>query len=260
MPKKNSLYDVLGVAQNATMDEVARVYRRKALQYHPDRNPNGAAMFKQIANAYSVLSDDKKRALYDATGKVLDTEVEEDDEAVRARRSAEMSERVRMFYATYAGSPEEVEDVVKRYKKCEGNFGKMVKEELLFDNGKEGEIKRLQDLVHILVKEGRLQPTDAWNTTCTQSALKKIERGMAKERQRASEVLNAAGTPRDRKTTDIRALQAIILRDQEKSWGDMLERIEEKYVKHKGVSKESKRKKQREHAVKEEPSRKKVKK
>lgn len=61
-------YRALGVAENATADEIKKAYRRLAKQYHPDANPNdptAAERFKEISEAYSVLSDEEKRKQYD---------------------------------------------------------------------------------------------------------------------------------------------------------------------------------------------------
>lgn len=65
-------YEVLGVARTATPEEIKKAYRKKALQYHPDRNPGDSeaeAKFKQAAEAYEVLSNPEKRQRYDRFGK-----------------------------------------------------------------------------------------------------------------------------------------------------------------------------------------------
>ena len=67
MAEKRDYYEVLEVPKNATADEIKKAYRKKALQYHPDRNPGdkeAEEKFKEAAEAYGVLSDEKKRARY----------------------------------------------------------------------------------------------------------------------------------------------------------------------------------------------------
>ncbi|MDI9347063.1 MAG: molecular chaperone DnaJ [Methylacidiphilales bacterium] len=64
-------YSILGVNQQATEDELKKSYRKLAMQYHPDKNPGdkkAEAKFKEINEAYTVLSDSKKRAMYDRYG------------------------------------------------------------------------------------------------------------------------------------------------------------------------------------------------
>ena len=71
MAEKRDYYEVLGVDKNATVDEIKKAYRKKAIQYHPDKNPGdkeAEEKFKEAAEAYSVLSDPDKRAKYDQFG------------------------------------------------------------------------------------------------------------------------------------------------------------------------------------------------
>src|SRR3954465_10319242 len=68
---KRDYYEVLGVTKTATDVEIKRAYRRMAVQYHPDKNPDdpeAEEKFKEAAEAYGVLSDEEKRARYDRYG------------------------------------------------------------------------------------------------------------------------------------------------------------------------------------------------
>jgi molecular chaperone DnaJ len=70
MAEKRDYYEVLGVQKNATKDQIKDSYRKLAMQYHPDRNksPEAEEKFKEISEAYAVLSDDQKRQQYDTLG------------------------------------------------------------------------------------------------------------------------------------------------------------------------------------------------
>lgn len=72
---KRDYYDVLGVQRNASQDEIKKAFRRLARQYHPDVNKDHDASdkFKEINEAYEVLSDDQKRAMYDRFGHNIPT-------------------------------------------------------------------------------------------------------------------------------------------------------------------------------------------
>ena len=71
MSKKRDFYEILGVARNASDDEIKKSYRKMAMKYHPDRNPDSKeaeGKFKEAKEAYEMLSDPQKRAAYDQYG------------------------------------------------------------------------------------------------------------------------------------------------------------------------------------------------
>ncbi|MFR1598893.1 MAG: DnaJ domain-containing protein, partial [Coprobacillus cateniformis] len=70
MADKRDYYEVLGVSKNASADEIKRAYRKMAKKYHPDVNkePGAEEKFKEVQEAYDVLSDDNKKAAYDRYG------------------------------------------------------------------------------------------------------------------------------------------------------------------------------------------------
>src|ERR1700675_2442657 len=69
--KKRDYYEVLAVKREASSEEIKRSYRKLAVKFHPDKNPDDASaeeQFKEIGEAYDVLMDEDKRAAYDRFG------------------------------------------------------------------------------------------------------------------------------------------------------------------------------------------------
>ena len=68
---KEDYYDILGISKSASAAEIKKAYRKKAIEFHPDKNPNdktAEAKFKKAAEAYEVLGNEEKRAKYDQFG------------------------------------------------------------------------------------------------------------------------------------------------------------------------------------------------
>ena len=68
---KQDYYEILGIERDSSKSEIKKAYRKLALKYHPDKNPDKKAeeKFKEISEAYAVLYDDEKRKLYDQFGR-----------------------------------------------------------------------------------------------------------------------------------------------------------------------------------------------
>ncbi len=100
---KKDYYAILGVSKGATPDEIKKAYRKKALLYHPDKNqgnPSSETRFKEVSEAYEVLSDETKRKTYDQYG-------EEGLKGFGAGGSAgfsSMEEALRTFMGAFGGS------------------------------------------------------------------------------------------------------------------------------------------------------------
>lgn len=97
-------YEVLGVAKGASQDDIKKAYRKKALQYHPDRNPGdkeAEKKFKEISEAYEVLSDDQKRSMYDRYG--ADAVHAQAGAGRGGAQYASMDEALRTFMGAFGG-------------------------------------------------------------------------------------------------------------------------------------------------------------
>jgi molecular chaperone DnaJ len=111
MATKRDYYEILGVQRNATAEQIKDAYRTLALKYHPDRNKEKDAeeKFKEISEAYAVLSDSEKRAAYDQYGHAgFDQRYSQED----IFRNANFEDIFREFGFSFGGSGSPFEDMV----------------------------------------------------------------------------------------------------------------------------------------------------
>jgi DnaJ-class molecular chaperone len=83
-------YSLLGIKRAASPEEIKRAYRQMVFRYHPDRNPGddaAAGKFKQVLDAYAVLSDGPKRAVYDAVNHPAEAEEEPEEQQAETQES-----------------------------------------------------------------------------------------------------------------------------------------------------------------------------
>src|SRR5690606_23807138 len=91
-------------------------------------------------------------------------------------RSEDLKEQLSLFFQSYTGSREEAVDFSKSYAACDGDFRKMVREHLLFDNGDTGAVRRLHALGSDLLRAGTLSATDKWRSSSSPQGVRRIER------------------------------------------------------------------------------------
>lgn len=195
------LYDILGVDAKAAHADIRRAYCRLALRYHPDKAGGDAESnrrFQQIGFAYSVLSDDARRARYDATGSTeesfLDGPVDW-NEYFRTLWTGEVSaQTLNEFQAKYRGSDDEHQDVIHAYRDTGGRleriFASVPCANILEDE------QRYIDMIDHAIGAGELERTRAWERVHTPkglSARKELRRQAKREATEAEEYAKELG-------------------------------------------------------------------
>lgn len=100
---KKDFYEILGLSRDATKDDIEKAYRKLALKYHPDRNPDdpkSAEKFTEVTEAYEVLSDPNKRSQYDQYGFASD---EEEGIPHYQYQHLDLDDALRMFMRSFGG-------------------------------------------------------------------------------------------------------------------------------------------------------------
>lgn len=226
----SGLYKILGIKKTASAAEITKAYRLQALQYHPDRNPEGVDQFKKISEAYTILSNETQRESYDRTGVLPSGGTNESDQVAL---SADLAKKVSDFFQIYRGSAEEVQDITTAFASTKGNLDKMIHDHVFFDNGLEDELIRIVNIMRKLVEDGVVAQTAAWKKTSTAANVQKISRALEVERAEAQkEIKKMHGDVNFRAAAagdgDMSSLQQLILR-QHANHDAFLNDLEAKY-------------------------------
>ncbi|KAJ9643880.1 hypothetical protein H2204_002025 [Knufia peltigerae] len=253
-------YDVLQLPRTATPDEVKSAYRKLALKHHPDKAQPGNRdtahkKFQEIAFAYAILIDERRRKRYDATGNTAESANIEDDDFNWGDFFREQSanvvngELIEQVKREYQGSEEERNAVLAAYEEGEGDmdavFESVMCSEILEDED------RFRKIIDEAISKGEVQAYDTYTKEGKQSRQRR-KAAAKKEAQEAQEYARELGLEdklfgkkdgakkKSKKgSDDTDALQALIQQRQQSRAQNFFDDLEAKYG---GGSKKGKRK------------------
>lgn len=213
------LYAILRISKGADEKAVRKSYLKRALETHPDKNNGKDAEFREVAFAYSVLSNDDARKNYDETGHASRSPTIADlfSRHVRIEVTEEMIEEHRQ---KYQHSDDERQDLLNAYERHNGDFDK------IFESVIHAEIddqERLLTLLREAIDRGELDELPAFRRTTIASRNKKRAQRASKEKDAASREARRLGI----ETSD--GLAALIKSRQANRFDDLVTKLETKY-------------------------------
>ena len=204
LSKDDVLYTALGLTRSATAEEIRKAYRKKALTCHPDKFNNKSEKeketahveFQRIGFAYAVLSDEKRKKTYDATGSTAESAFADADEMgweayfetlfTRIDRGALDADKKK-----YQGSEDEKEDLIEAYKAEKGSLPAILEH---IPHATHDDEERLISVVNGLIANGELESTKKWTSTSgDKKAKEKRKKGAAKQAKEAEEAAKELG-------------------------------------------------------------------
>ena len=188
-PSQIDPYETLSLEKTATADQVKSAYRKAALKHHPDKaspeeKDSAHQKFQEIALAYAILSDEKRRKRYDATGNTQETLNEDDDfdwvDFFRSQTEQMVSgDVIEKIKREYQGTEEEKADVLKSYQKHEGDMD-MVYEEIMCSNVLEDD-DRFRGVIDEAIENGEVEKYDIYAKETKANRKKRVQRAKAEE-------------------------------------------------------------------------------
>lgn len=240
-PPEINPYMILDLEETATTKEIKSAYRRQALIHHPDKAAEADkeaahTRFQEIAFAYAVLSDEKRRQRYDATGRT-DESIDDGDFDWRTfyrelYENAITTEKIEAFEKEYKGNDEEKRDVLAAYEKVKGNMGRLYQVVMLSDPANDED--RFRGIIDAAIADGEVEAYEKY----TGESLKSRERRVADAKKRArEEAAEAEETSKElssdksgkKKKDDMSDLAALIQQRQKGRQANFFDNLEAKY-------------------------------
>ncbi|QIW99729.1 hypothetical protein AMS68_005247 [Peltaster fructicola] len=223
-------YEILGVDKGATADQVKSAYRRQALKHHPDKAPEedkatAHTRFQEIALAYAVLSNERRRKRYDITGRTDESLVVDGEDGdfdwnsfYREQFAEAISaEKIEAFAKEYKGSDEENQDVLEAYELVKGNMSELYEHVMLSEVEQDDE--RFRAIIDAAIEANEVESYPKYtNETATsrKRRIKAAKKTAGKEAKEAEQIGEELGLrKKGKKEPDMSDLSALIQQRQQ---------------------------------------------
>lgn len=242
-------YFVLDLELEATQDEIKKAYRKAALRHHPDKaapEDKQAAheKFQEVAFAFAILSDERRRARFDNTGSTaesLDLEDDDFDWGTFFRQQFKdvvTSQRIDEFGQQYRGSEEERQAVLQYYSKHHGDMIKVYEEVMMSDMAEDEE--RFRGIINAATKNGEVEEYDKYTKESRASIKKRVDKAKKRKEEfdeeaalEKAEELKGGKKKKGRKgigADNTGDLAALIQQRQQGRAENFFDKLEEKYA------------------------------
>ncbi|KAI9934997.1 hypothetical protein MW887_000618 [Aspergillus wentii] len=244
-PLETDLYQVLGVQESATPEEIKSAYKKQALRHHPDKAPEGSKdeanhRFQQIAFAYAILSDERRRRRFDLTGSTAEAVDEDDDfnwmDFYREQFSSSVdTNALDELKKEYQGSEEEQNDVLAAFEQARGDLDRVFESVMLCSVLDDDE--RFRGIIDKAIADGKVENYKKYSEEPAKKRQQRMKRAQkeAKEAEKLAKEIDdkkeAKGKKRKTKKDDgLGDLAALIKQRQADRVGSFFDRLEDKYA------------------------------
>lgn len=242
-------YAILGIEKEATASQITSAYRKAALKCHPDKvsaedREAAHAKFQEVAFAYAILSDERRRQRYDTTGRTEESlDLDDDDfnwtDFFRNQyKDVVTTEKIDDFARSYKASEEERSHVLQAYERVKGNMDKLYNEVMLSDVVEDDE--RFRAIIDAGIEGGEVEGYAAYTGETEKKRKARITRAKqrkakdAKEAEEAQEELAMGKKGSKKKAASGESDLAALIQARQQSRGggqeSFFDRLEAKYA------------------------------
>lgn len=243
-PSSIDPYKALAIDKSATQNQIKSAYRKAALKHHPDKaSPVDKEIanqkFQEVAFAYAILSDERRRKRYDTTGNTAETlNVDDDDfdwtDFFREQTAAFVDgDKIDQIKRDYQGSDEEKDDLLQAFEEHEGDMD-AIYETIMCSNVLDDD-ERFRAIIDNAIADGSATPHKKYTNESLSSKKKRTKRAKdeADEAMQLAEELGVKdklfGKKKGKKESDEDVLKSIIQQRQQSRGASFLDRLEAKY-------------------------------